>query len=384
MWFQEIKKYIGIFILGVALVAVYKTFDNFDRLIEWAKMVLSLLTPLGIGFCISYILYAPCRKIECSLQKTNLPVVIRYRRGIAVGVIYLLFAGTLTLLMVAIIPALIKSVKEFMEQLPNIIRGAVDWFNSLGIYTVQDRALQTFVSEQILSMDNLLNGITFDNVNRYAKGVMTFGTAVFNVFLGAIISIYLLADRTDLKTITLRVIRSFVPKQQYKFFGKYISKIHEFIQLYISCQLLDALIVFLLSFFALGVLKVKYTPLLAFLVGALNLIPYFGAITATVIASVITVFTKSFSAGLVVAITLTVLQQLDANFIQPRLVSGSLNVKPLWVILGIMVGGGLFGVLGIFLAVPVLALVRIVLLDLLDTREKQLLMQAEAGEEKPN
>ena len=109
--------------------------------------------------------------------------------------------------------------------------------------------------------------------------------------------------------------------------------------------------------------------------GAFNLIPYFGAITATVLAAVITVFTKSFTSGVIVAVVLIVLQQLDANFIQPKLLSGALNVKPFWVILGIITGGGLFGVLGIFLAVPIFALLRIILIDVLEMRERKKLFK---------
>ena len=70
-------------------------------------------------------------------------------------------------------------------------------------------------------------------------------------------------------------------------------------------------------------------------------------------------------------VVLIVLQQIDANFIQPKLLSGSLKIKPFWVILGILLGGGLFGILGIFLAVPIFALLRIILLDILETWEKK-------------
>ena len=120
--------------------------------------------------------------------------------------------------------------------------------------------------------------------------------------------------------------------------------------------------------------------------GLFNLIPYFGAITATVLAGLITAFTKNFTSGLIVVAVLIVLQQLDANFIQPKLLSGSLNVRPFWVIMGILIGGGLFGFIGIFLAVPLIAMLRIIALDILESRERKgapLQASASAAAEKP-
>lgn len=371
MWLNEIKKYLGLFILGVALIAVYKTFDNFGKIISWGQYLLSLLTPFVIGFCVAYVLYIPCRKIEELCQKTKVAFLVKSRRGVAVASIFLVFLAAVTLLLVAIIPALIRSITEFVEQLPYIIRGAVNWFNSLGIYTINDKTIQDLLNSDFFSLDKLLGGFSFANVNRYAKGVMSFGTGVFNVFLGLVISVYILLDRHSLKCIFQRFVRSYISEKHRNFIGRYMRKVNEFINLYIYCQLVDALIVFLISFVALVIMRVKYAPLLALMVGAFNLIPYFGAITATVLAAVITVFTKSFTSGVIVAVVLIALQQLDANFIQPKLLSGSLNVKPFWVILGIVLGGGLFGVLGIFLAVPIFALLRIILIDILEMRERK-------------
>lgn len=375
MWLKELKKYLGIFILGVALIAVYKTFDNFGHVVSWGQHLLSLLTPFVIGFCIAYVLYIPCRKIEELCQKTRVAFVVKRRRGIAVASIYLIFLAAVSLLLVSIIPALVKSITEFVDQLPSIIQGAVNWFNSLGIYNINDVTIQKLLSNDLISIDKILGGFSFDNMNKYAKGVMSFGTGVFNAFMGIIISVYILIDRQSLKQTFRRFVRSYISEKHREFFGRYLKKINQFINLYIYCQLVDALIIFILSFLTLTIMRVKYAPLLALMVGAFNLIPYFGAITATVLAAVITVFTKSFTSGIIVAVVLIVLQQLDANFIQPKLLSGSLNVKPFWVILGIITGGGLFGVLGIFLAVPIFALLRIILIDVLEMRERKKLFK---------
>lgn len=371
MWLKELKKYIGLLLVGIALIAVYKTFDNFGILLDWGRNILSLLTPFFIGFGIAYVLFIPCRKIEVLCQKTKIAFLNKHRRSLAIASIYLIFLAVVTLMMFAIIPALIESISELIDQLPSLIQGFFNWINSFGIYEFGSGSLETFLNKNLLSVDKLLNGFTFDNVNRYAKGVMNFGTALFNAFMGVIISIYILVDRHNMKKICNRIIQSYISEEHRSFLGQYVRKINEFIHLYISCQLLDAVIIFILSFIALAILQTKYALLLALIVGTFNLIPYFGAITATILAGLVTAFTNSFTAGLIVVAVLIVLQQLDANFIQPKLLSGSLNVRPFWVIFGIILGGGLFGFLGIFLAVPIIALLRIIALDILENREQK-------------
>lgn len=141
-------------------------------------------------------------------------------------------------------------------------------------------------------------------------------------------------------------------------------------------MLVDAIIIFIASFIILSVEGVKYAPLLALMLGAFNLIPYFGAITATVLTGVITVFTGSLTLAIVAVVSMIILQQLDSNLIQPKLLSGSLQIKPFWVIFGILLGGGLFGVVGIFLAVPITALCRSILIDIMDYQDTKEMTQA--------
>ena len=104
------------------------------------------------------------------------------------------------------------------------------------------------------------------------------------------------------------------------------------------------------------------------MIGAFNLIPYFGAIVAVFISALITLVTSGFMNAIVLVVVLIIVQQLDANLIQPRLVASSLAIKPLLVIFGVIIGGGLFGVLGMFIGVPAVALISNIVTDLVDKR----------------
>ena len=108
------------------------------------------------------------------------------------------------------------------------------------------------------------------------------------------------------------------------------------------------------------------------MVGSFNLIPYFGAIIAVFISALITLVTSGFMNALILVAVLIVLQQLDANIIQPRLVANSLSIKPLYVILGVILGGGLFGIIGMFLGVPMVALGKNIIDDIITKKTGRL------------
>lgn len=378
MKWKDLGKYLSLFILAVAVIIVYKTFDNFSIILDLTAKIFRLLTPFFIGFAIAYILFPACRKFEELFQRTKANFLVKYRRGLAVSSIFIIFIGVVALILVAILPALISSISDFVEQLPSLIESFLKWVNSFDIVQINDSSWKGLLNNKYFSVQSLIDNIDFGNVNKYAQGVMNVGTAMFNVFMGIVISVYILLDRETLKSVFLRVTKLYVGDKTRHVVGRYVHQINEFIQKYISCMLVDACIIFILSFIALMLMKVKYAPVLALMVGLFNMIPYFGAITATLLSGLITMFTGSPLLGVIVVVVLIVLQQVDANIIQPKLLSGSLNVKPFWVIFGILLGGGLFGILGIFLAVPIIALLRIILLDVMDLREKKKKDKAES------
>lgn len=371
---KYVKSYIGILIVGIVLIAVYKTFDSFDVISSYVRTVISLLTPLTIGSVIAYILYLPCRKIEQLLMKAKHRFIRVKRRGIAVAAIYVVFIILLVLLFGTVIPAIYRSIMDFIEQFPTIVGDLYNWLTSLEIYQIQEDNIKNFILENVLSISELISNFDFSNVGRYAQGVISFGNGIFQIFIGIIISVYILLDRSNILNFIKRASRLILKEKHYTLIAKYLHRINEFVNKYIYCMLIDAVVIFILSFIAMSIIGVSYAPLFALIVGLFNLIPYFGAIVATVVTGVITVFTGSFTQAIITVITLIVIQQLDANLIQPRLFADSLQVKPLYVILGITVGGGLFGMAGIFFAVPIIALIRSIILELMERRETLIAM----------
>ena len=157
----------------------------------------------------------------------------------------------------------------------------------------------------------------------------------------------------------------------YKSIDKYFNNSNEVFFKFIASQFLDAIIVGILVTIALSIMGVKYAPLLGFFIGIFNMIPYFGAVIATAISVVITIITGGLSQAIWMLIIVIILQQIDANIISPRIIGKSLKISPLLVITAVTIGGAYFGVLGMFLAVPIIAVLKIIVEDYIEFRLKK-------------
>ena len=139
------------------------------------------------------------------------------------------------------------------------------------------------------------------------------------------------------------------------------------------CRIIyDTIVVGILTSIAMSIMGVKYAPLLGFMIGLFNMIPYIGAIIAVIIAGIITFFTGGIEQTIWMLIVVIILQQVDANIINPKIVGNSLKINPLLVIFAVTVGGAYFGMLGIFLSVPISAIINVSLDEYIDYRSRKI------------
>ena len=186
---------------------------------------------------------------------------------------------------------------------------------------------------------------------------------IFDLFVTIVVSVYMLLERSDIKSFLQNLSKAIFDKKTNEAIARYYRKTNSIFFSFITSQLLDAIIVGIVTGIAMSIMKVKYAVLLGFLIGLFNIIPYFGAIVAVIIAVIITIFTGGFIQAIWLAVIVVALQQIDANIINPKILGNSLNLSPILVIFAVTVGGAYFGVLGMFLGVPVIAFIKIILED---------------------
>ena len=140
---------------------------------------------------------------------------------------------------------------------------------------------------------------------------------------------------------------------------------------------METLIITIISTIVLAVLKIKYALFLGIMIGVMNLIPYFGSIISSVIAVIITIFSSGVFPAIWTGVALLILEQVDGNFIGPKIIGDRLDMRPLWIIFSVTIGGGLFGVVGLLLSVPVMIVIKMIFTDILAAKEKQLKIERE-------
>ena len=212
--------------------------------------------------------------------------------------------------------------------------------------------------------------VNVEKLTKYAQGAISIASGIFDFFVSIIVSVYILLERTEIVRFIKKLTKSIFDEDIYNNINKYFDRTNEIFLKFLASQFLDAIVVGILTSVAMSIMGVKYGLLLGFLIGLFNMIPYFGEIIAVTISIIITFLTGGISQAIWMAVVVIILQQIDANIINPKIVGDSLKISPLLVIFAVTIGGAYFGFLGMFLAVPIVAVIKIVLIDYINYKEK--------------
>lgn len=360
---KVLTKWMYWFSLAFALIVVYKIFDSFSSISIWISNFLSILTPFIVGIIIAYILYIPSRKLESIYNKIKF--IRKKSRLLSVLTIYILAIILCIIAIRFLVPAIINSFQDLVNNFQTYYISIKEKIMSLP----EDSILK---SENIMNVINQLNNfkiedyINFDRITQYAQGVLSFASGIFDIFVSMVVSIYLLLERKDIVAFFRKMLGSMFNKDVYQNIGRYFHRTNEIFCKFIASQFLDAIVVGVLTSIAMSIMGIKYAVMLGLFIGIFNMIPYFGAIIGVAISIFITILTGGLSKAIEMAIVVIILQQIDANIINPKIVGESLKMSPLIVIFSVTVGGAYFGILGMFLAVPVAAVFKLLLCDLIE------------------
>ncbi len=363
-------KWIYWFIFSVAVITVYKTLDNFTDVTSWIANLLSILTPFSMGILIAGLLYIPAKKIENLYRKPKSKFLTKISRGLSILTTYILVILIIITAIKFIIPAISESVAELMNKWPGYYNEAIKSINSIpdnDLFTQED------LKEIKKNMQNfdLKKYLSFESIMEYIKGVINIATGIFDFFVAIIMSIYILMERDSILSFAKKALRAIVKNdEKYNLICKYCSAAGDVFFKFLGGQIVDAVIVGIITSIAMMLLQIEYAGLLGFVIGLFNLIPYFGAIFAVGIAILVTVFTGGIFKAIWLAVIVILLQQIDANIINPRIIGSSLKVSPILVIFAVTVGGAYFKVLGMFLGVPIAAVIKIILVDYVDYKNR--------------
>lgn len=365
-----LTKWLYWFLFAVAVIFVYKTLDNFSAIGNWFRGFCDVLMPFIIGVLIAYILYIPSRKIEGMYAKVKKPkFVAKKARVLSVLTIYLIVAILIVIAFRFLIPAIASAVIDFVNNFQNYYSDTMTSIDNMP----EDSVLKTDI---VLNLVNEIKNIDFrqffnmEMIAEYAKGAINLATKIFDFFVAIVVSVYVLVQRREILEFFKKIGKAMFKENTYQSIGRYFNRTNGIFFNFIAGQFIDGVVVGIITSIAMSILGVKYAVPLGFMIGLFNMIPYFGAIIAVILATLITFLTGGLTQAIIMVIVVTILQQIDANIINPKIIGGSLKISPLLVIFGVTVGGAYFGVWGMFLAVPIIAVFKLVITDYIEYKNK--------------
>ncbi len=335
-------------------VLLYVILTHFSGIGSFFAAFKDVISPVICGAVMAYLMNPVCKYFEKSfLRKIKKD---RIRHIISVILTVALVVLLIALLFIALIPSLVQSATVLISNIPTYIENLEknldkmsDTLSRIGI-NVND--IEKSVE---MSFTDFISGIP-ENMGTIFSTSVSVGSSLFNLVIGFILAVYFIADKENFKNSIRRIRHAILTDKKYASHTAFWKKCHEILIRYLGFDILDGIIVGVVNAIFMVIAGIPYVPLISVIVGVTNLIPTFGPMIGAAIGAMILVLADPMQALIFLIFTL-VLQLLDGYVLKPKLFGGSLGVPAAWVLISIVVGGKLFSVAGIVLAIPFAAIV---------------------------
>lgn len=348
------------FVLGtILLVRIVGSFNNTVKLLGQA---LQVIAPFLVGAFIAFILYPLVRFFYRNLFKNTLHMKSdKLSKWLSILVTYVIAIGVIAILMVFILPQLYTSITDIVDRLPvwyNNLTTIVDNFENrhadLGFidYNVINEHLTSLYPKIISYLTDTLANLLPYVVNTS----MAIVKGVVNLIISIMVSVYMISDHKNIFYQFKKLLYAVFPKQAADTARTICRESTNIFLKFMYGKAIDSVIIGIICFVCMNIFKFPYTVLISVIVGITNMIPYFGPYIGGVLGGIIIVIVNPVQV-IFFAVMILVIQQFDGLFLGPKILGDSTGLKPLWVIFAIVVGGAMFGVLGMFLGVPTMAVI---------------------------
>lgn len=343
--FRSILK---IIVFTVALVLFVVKFDQVGSAIS---AFLAVLTPVFLGFAIAFFLHRPFAFFRRQLEKTRIK---KAATPLAVVIAYLLFFAVVVALLAFIIPQIVASFVTFAGNFSGYFAHVQQWLDDLVrrfdidfLKGINLPNLGTIIQQTLSSAAGMLSGLSV-HVFSITSNVIA---GVINLFLAFVFSVYMLSGSQRMLAQCRRLVVAYLPEKVAEPLLEVTRLTADTFTNFISGQLTEACILGSLCFLGMCLFRFEYAPLISVIVGVSALIPIVGPFLGAATSALLLAMISPVMAFWFLVFLIT-LQQLEGNIIYPRVVGKSIGLPGIWVLGAVTVGGGLFGFLGLLVAVP--------------------------------
>lgn len=372
---QEMKQKIIVYSISLIIAILFFTILNKFKDIKRAiQFIITILFPFLLGIGIAFILNNPEKWVENKLLK-NVPLQKNHKRILATLIVFILAIGFLILFFSIIIPNTVDSVRQFSTNI------AV--YSDTFISYTKDFAYRMNISEkqveQMLINFDIISIVT-ESIPKIASYSYSFVKGFINLILAFVSAFYILLDRETLVKGIKKLNYSLFDKNFANYLTLWTNDAKTVFEQYIVGNIIDSFIVGVLCYVVILFLKIPYTNMIALIIGVTNVIPVFGPFLGAIPVIIILCLIDPLSA-LIFAIVIFIIQQIDGNIIKPIVLGDKLGMSGFWILFSVTVGGALFGVVGMFLGVPIFALIYAGIHDYITVRlrHKKITVNDKAG-----
>lgn len=376
---QEIKR--GVFVAALA-VAVCVIVQNFSYVQGLAGIALKALEPLFIGCIMAYIFNIIMNFFEKHyFPKKNNKFINGSRRPLCLLFSFAITIAIIVLVLNIIIPEIINAIKLMYSVIPPLFIKCRDWAM---VKLEEYPDIQKEINNIELDTASIAEKVTdhaFGLFNSVISLIGTITATVTNLILGIIFAIYLLLRKDKLKEDLNRFQNLFISDKINKKINRFFSVAHETFTNFFIGQFIEAIIIGTLTFIGASILRLPYAAMTGTIVGVTALIPIVGAFVGAALSAFI-IFTESPKQALIFLIFLIILQQFETNIIYPKVVGSSIGLPGIWVLASVTLGGGLCGIMGMMLGVPLAATLYKLYFETIEQKEGRLLPDTDGNNEK--
>ena len=332
-------------------VILYVLLTHWGGVRESVGTFFRYFSPVILGAIIAYIvnplagLYG--RTLFCWIKKEKAKTFLSNLLAILTVILFLVF------LLLMLIPQLIESVATFAGNLDGYVASLPAMLDSLGVSS-SALGLDKFIDSSEALIETVTDFVK-QNLSKILSTSVGVGKGAIQFLVGFLLSIYLLGDKSRLKNGGQRLLTAALGGAKYEKLAKVLRRCHSILNRYIVFNLLDSLIVGSANALFMAIVGMPYVGLVSFVVAVFNLLPTFGPVFGALIGGFVLLMVNPWHA-LAFLIFTAILQTIDGYILKPKLFGDSLGVSGLWILVGVVVGGRAFGVVGILLAIPGVAM----------------------------
>lgn len=368
---EEWKKYsakalLVFFVIAAAILFSFAIF-NVKEIVQFLKVLVNVLQLVLIGIVIAYLLNPIVNFMErrgtVTAQKLKWKKITPNQiRMISVAVTEILAIIVILGIGSMLMPELINSLGTFIGSLPGYINKIAELLEVLTKNSDSQwiEFIENLLNDGSKEISSWINAGVLQNLENFLSyfttSVIGIAKMALNIMIGVIISVYLLVSKQKFVGQGKKVLYALFYERQANNILEVVRKSHSIFSGFISGKLIDSLIIGVLCFIGMSIMKMPYIPLVSVLVGVTNVIPFFGPYLGA-IPSILLILLISPGKGIMFLIFIIILQQLDGNIIGPKILGSSTGLSAFWVIFAILIGSGLFGIIGMIAGVPVFAVI---------------------------